>query len=274
MGVVRANPGRIHAGYLFYQLTTGRFNDFLREQIAGANINNLSAGLLYRFQIPLPPLPTQKEIVAEIEGYQRIIDGARQVVENYKPQVKIDPAWSISALGEVCDVIAGQSPEGEYYNENQEGCPFYQGKTEFSDMYVLPPTKWTTQVTKLALPNDILMSVRAPVGPVNLSAQQICIGRGLAAIRPNKELALVLYIFYTLKSREKEIVGNSGSTFASINKDDIKAIIIPLPTLQIQQEIVAQIEKEQALVDASKQLISIYEQKIKDKIAEVWGAAE
>jgi len=93
MGVVRVKPERLHAGYLLQQLTTGHFNDFLREQIAGANINNLSSGLLYRFQIPLPPLDVQKEIVAEIEGYQKVINGARAVLDHYRPHIPVHLDW-------------------------------------------------------------------------------------------------------------------------------------------------------------------------------------
>ena len=93
MGAIRVKPNFLSAFYLFHQLRQNRFNEFLREQIAGANINNLGSKLLYRFQIPLPPLEVQREIVAEIEGYQRVIDGARAVIDNYRPQIVIDPEW-------------------------------------------------------------------------------------------------------------------------------------------------------------------------------------
>ncbi|HVM31748.1 MAG TPA: N-6 DNA methylase, partial [bacterium] len=101
MGVIRVKQGRIRPRYLFEQLTTGHFNNFLREQIAGANINNISGALLYRFKIPLPPLDVQKEIVAEIEGYQKVIDGARAVVENYNPHIPINPDWPVVELENV-----------------------------------------------------------------------------------------------------------------------------------------------------------------------------
>ena len=91
--------------------------------------------------------------------------------------------WEVKKLGDVCEVIAGQSPAGKYYNKIGEGLPFYQGKKEFTDKYLGKPTTWTTNVTKEAQKDDILMSVRAPVGPINFSTQNICIGRGLAAIR-------------------------------------------------------------------------------------------
>ena len=87
MGAIRVNPSKLDAAYLVRQLTTGRFNDFLSEQIAGANINNLSAGLLYRFQIPLPPLDVQMEIVAEIEGFQSEIEELRARIRHYETRI-------------------------------------------------------------------------------------------------------------------------------------------------------------------------------------------
>ena len=78
---------------------------------------------------------------------------------------QLPQGWKEEELGKLADVIAGQSPEGVYYNTVGEGTPFYQGKSEFQEMYLGKPTKWTTKVTKLAKKNDILMSVRAPVGP-------------------------------------------------------------------------------------------------------------
>jgi type I restriction enzyme M protein len=273
MGAIRVKPGRLHAGYLLKQLITGHFNNFLREQIAGANINNLSAGLLYRFQIPLPPLEVQKQIVAEIEGYKKVINGARAVLDNYRPHIPIHPDWPMMELGEVCEVISGQSPEGEYYNETGLGTPFYQGKTEFSDKYIGSPVKWTTQETKIALKDDILMSVRAPVGPVNIATQRICIGRGLAAIRTSDK-ALMPYVFTLLQNKEKTIKGNGGAVFDSINRKDIEAIKIPLPPLAIQQAIVAEIEAEQTLIAANRDLIARFEKKIQATLARIWGEEE
>jgi len=101
MGVIRSDNTRLHSVYLFNLLRQERFNAFLRNQIAGANINNLSAEILYNFQIPLPPLDVQHEIVAEIEGYQRVIDGARAVLDSYRPYVPVDPSWPLVRLGEI-----------------------------------------------------------------------------------------------------------------------------------------------------------------------------
>ncbi len=146
--------------------------------------------------------------------------------------------WKIKTIGDVCKVIAGQSPEGKFYNNNRHGLPFYQGKKEFGEKYIGEPTTWTIKATKEAEANDILMSVRAPVGPINFATQKICIGRGLAVIRATK-LIDKEFLFNFLLKYENEIVGNTGAVFNSINKAQIEAIEIPLPPLFEQQRIVA-----------------------------------
>ena len=163
--------------------------------------------------------------------------------------------WDFIELGKIADVISGQSPRGEFYNDKGIGTPFYQGKTEFTEKFLGKPKTWTTETTRLAIKDDILMSVRAPVGPVNISTQDICIGRGLAAIRVKKELALNDYVFYILKDYEKSITGNTGSTFSSINKKDIEEIKIPLPPLDVQQEIVEELDGYQNIIDGARMVV-------------------
>lgn len=141
-------------------------------------------------------------------------------------------------LGDVCEVIAGQSPEGRFYNSNGIGTPFYQGKKEFGDRQIGAPSKWTTSVTKLAEDGDILMSVRAPVGPVNVCVGSVCIGRGLAAIRPGDKVNRD-FLFHQLRSMESEIAGTEGAVFASINKAQIEGIEIYIPELAEQARLVA-----------------------------------
>jgi len=181
--------------------------------------------------------------------------------ERYKSQISINSNFPIVELKEVAVVISGQSPSSEFYNDNEEGLPFYQGKTEFTEMYIGAPTKWTTEITKEAFKNDILMSVRAPVGPVNYATQHICIGRGLAAIR-TKEVIKKDFLFYLLKSQEGKIKGNGGAVFDSISRNQIEAIKIPLPPLSIQQEIVAEIEQYQKIIDGAKMVVENYKPKI------------
>jgi type I restriction enzyme S subunit len=134
-------------------------------------------------------------------------------------------------IGDLCEVIAGQSPEGKYYNTDGDGIPFYQGKKDFGEKFIEDPTTWTTQTTKIAQAGDILMSVRAPVGPVNFATDEVCIGRGLAAIRSKGELDRE-FLFYQLLHLQPEIAGKEGAVFASINKSEIAAlpiVFVPLP---------------------------------------------
>ena len=268
---IRAVDKRISPKYLY--LTLKGFYDLgetekLQNRTSG--IRNLNKTAYKSIKIPLPPLEFQQAIVDEIEGYQKVIDGARQVVENYKPVIHIDPDWPMVKLGEVCEVISGQSPKGIYYNKDGKGTPFYQGKSNFTEMFIGPPKKWTTSETKIALKDDILMSVRAPVGPVNLAIQRICIGRGLAAIRSDSSKLLVKFLFSYLQTIENNIKGNIGSTFASITNQGIKDISIPLPSVDQQKEIVEQINQEQIAIKASKSLIDSFEEKVKACLNRIW----
>ncbi len=162
-------------------------------------------------------------------------------------------SWSENnkRIVDVCEVIAGQSPQGKYYNKIGKGLPFYQGKKEFTDRNLGEPTTWTTKITKEAFNNDILMSVRAPVGPINIATQHICIGRGLAAIRASDKVDND-YLFYFLLKHESEIVGNVGAVFNSINKTQIGNIQIPIPPLQEQKQIVALLDKAFTAIDQAK----------------------
>ncbi len=160
--------------------------------------------------------------------------------------------WEEKKLGQVCMVIAGQSPEGKYYNTSGEGLPFYQGKKEFNIKYLGSPSTWTTKTTKEANDGDILMSVRAPVGPVNFSTGRICIGRGLAAIRASKDIDKE-FLFNFLIKHENEIIGNAGTVFNSINKTQIENISIPLPSLPEQKRIVKILDEVFEKIDKAKE---------------------
>ena len=158
--------------------------------------------------------------------------------------------WAVTTLADVCQVIQGQSPPGETYNADGMGLPLLQGKAEFGDTY---PTavKWCSAPTKIAKPDDVLISIRAPVGPTNLSHERYCIGRGLAAIRPQGNIP-PKYILYSLRATEQELRANStGTTFEAIRGGDLRSHSIPLPPLPEQYRIVAAIETQFTRLDAS-----------------------
>ena len=145
--------------------------------------------------------------------------------------------WQRKQIGDLCEVIAGQSPEGKFYNAEGNGVPFYQGKKDFGEKFLEAPTTWTTQTTKIAREGDILMSVRAPVGPVNFATGEACIGRGLAAIRSGAELNRD-FLFYQLLHLQPEIAGREGAVFSSINKAEIEALPLAFASFTEQQRIV------------------------------------
>jgi type I restriction enzyme M protein len=176
----------------------------------------------------------------------------------------VDTKWPMTTIGEIAEIISGQSPEGKYYNEHGQGMPFYQGKTEFTDQIIGPPKKWTTSITKVAQSGDILMSVRAPVGPVNLCSSEICIGRGLAAIRVTG--ANPIFIFHVLRNMETEINGNGGAVFDSINKKQISEIRIPLPPIEIQNQTVERIQSLQVKIRNAENEIAESQRAIKSEL--------
>jgi type I restriction enzyme S subunit len=145
--------------------------------------------------------------------------------------------WQRKKICDLCEVIAGQSPDGRFYNSEGNGMPFYQGKRDFGEKFIGDPTTWTMQVTKIARKGDILMSVRAPVGPVNFATDEICIGRGLGAIRSKPELNSD-FLFYQLLLLQPEIAGREGAVFASINKSEIEALPISFAPFPEQMRIV------------------------------------
>ena len=184
---------------------------------------------------------------------------------------QLPQGWKEEELGKLADVIAGQSPEGVYYNTVGEGTPFYQGKSEFQEMYLGKPTKWTTKVTKLAKENDILMSVRAPVGPVNITQEDICIGRGLAAITA-KSMLLQLYLFYHLRFLEDKISGTNGAVFASISKREIEQIKITYPTDKGEQKyIVDTLDAVAEMIKLRKKTIQLTKDLIPAIFQEMFG---
>jgi type I restriction enzyme S subunit len=141
-------------------------------------------------------------------------------------------------------IIMGQSPPSNTYNEKKLGIPFYQGKAEFGKMFP-KPNKYCSEPNRIAEKNDILISVRAPVGPTNLANEKCCIGRGLGAIRCT-ERVLPVFLLYALRSIETciaESVRDQGGGFTAIKKEQLKTIEIPIPKLEEQHRIVSRIEE-------------------------------
>lgn len=171
-------------------------------------------------------------------------------------------------LRDCCTIIAGQSPESKYYNTEGVGIPFFQGKTDFGEVY--PNVRvYCSQPTKIAEKDDILLSVRAPVGPTNLSPGTVCIGRGLTAIRPSEILNLKYLLHYFRFFETQLQQKGTGTTFKAITQDVVKNLEVPIPALDEQERIVARIEELFSELDngvetlkKTKQQLAVYRQAV------------
>ena len=283
MGAIRVKPKFLSPAYLFHQLSQSRFNDFLREQITGTNINNLGSKLLYRFQIPLPPLEVQKEIVSEIEGYQKVVDGARAVVDNYRPHIAIQSEWPEDALGEVCDVRDGTHDSPKYVHD---GYPLItsknlkEGSIDFINVNLISREDLDAINRRSKVDaGDILMPMIGTIGnPVIADVPCEYAVKNVALIKFHKDSRVDnLFLKDILSSAEMQSkfdLQASGSTQRFIPLGFIRKLLIPLPPLETQQAIVAEIEAEQTLVAANRELIERFEKKISEAIDRVWGDAE
>lgn len=171
-------------------------------------------------------------------------------------------------LKDCCTIIAGQSPESKYYNTEGIGIPFFQGKADFGEVY--PRIRvYCSQPTKIAEKDDILLSVRAPVGPTNLSPGTVCIGRGLTAIRPSEILNLRYLLHYFRYFEVQLQQKGTGTTFKAITQDVVKNLEVPIPSLEEQERIVARIEELFSELDngvetlrKTKQQLAVYRQAV------------
>ena len=193
-----------------------------------------------------------KKIAAEKERLVKVGEIKKQsalpLVATYEALFSVPNVWKWTRIGSAAYVEMGQSPPSEHYNRTGHGIPFFQGKADFGKRY---PTAryWCTQPKKYAAPGDILISVRAPVGPTNVASEPCCIGRGLAALRSHNGIDRY-YLLRCLEAFEHVLAAlGFGTTFVAINKNQLTAFVIPLPPLAEQRRIVAKVDELMALCD-------------------------
>ena len=286
VALLKAIPNEkiLNKEYTRYFLSTEKLFkliDRLSQRTSGQTGVDMEA--LNNYLIPIPPLKEQEEIVEILSTVDSQIDDTEKLIEKSKELKKglmqklltkgighsefkktevgeIPIEWEVKKLEDISTVIMGQSPRSESYNEEKNGIPFFQGNSEFGRMY---PTikKWCSEPSKIAEPLDILISVRAPVGAVNLNKCKSCIGRGLAAVRSNDN-SDYMYLYYILSYSEKVLNSSAqGSTFTAINSGDLKGLKIAIPKLEEQQNI------GQILLSIDNE-IEVYENK-KQKLEEL-----
>lgn len=176
--------------------------------------------------------------------------------------------WTICKLEDCLSITMGQSPNSNSYNENRIGLPFYQGSADFGELYPIS-RKWCSAPIKIAEKNDVLLSIRAPVGHLNICYEKSCIGRGLSALHGKGNISNH-FVFFLLKNLQQTLHENStGTTFLAITGERLKNISIPLPPLAEQGRIVAKIEELFAGIDAGvenlkavKNQIALYRQSV------------
>lgn len=253
--------------YLYYEL----LGLDIGTTISGSAQPQITRQALAPFEVKIPPLPIQRKIVERLDAIRKAqelndlqISRAQELFESVVNNLILNGDFPTKRLGDIAEIISGQSPRSINYNKNGDGWPLYQGKRDFGSMFTADPEVWTTEKTKVVKRFDILISVRAPVGPVNLANCEMNIGRGLAAIRPWEDVDY-LFLFYFLQSQEKNIAKlGSGSTFQSVNRSELQNQKIPIPPIETQQKIV---EKLNAVQDYKKTLL-----KQKDLLKELFDS--
>ena len=174
-------------------------------------------------------------------------------------------------LKDVCTINMGQSPDSNSYNDDGDGVPFFQGNADFGERYPIT-RKWCTAPTKMAAPNDILISVRAPIGAMNYAKESCCIGRGLAALTPDKSKVSSEFIFWLMKCKNQELNSKgTGSTFKAIGRKVLEETLVPNITLEKQTEYSAILERVYAVIQARKTELQKLDELVKARFVEMFG---
>ena len=252
--VAKFKPRDINPNFFWSAISTPRYRTTFYRLGGGAAQPNMSGAQIEAVEIPYPPPTVQDRIASILSAYHNLIENNRRRIrlleqsarllykewfvhlrfpghEHVKIKDGVPEGWERKPLGEIADITMGQSPKSVYYNEEGNGLPFHQGVTNFDVRFPSHQTYCTVQ-NRLAEPGDILFSVRAPVGRINITTDRIAIGRGLAAIRSNRDQQNLL--FYTLKNHffKEDMIGG-GAIFAAIPKKDLYGVKLMQPLNQI-----------------------------------------
>ena len=275
--VLRTRRSRILDRFLIELLNTLD----LKLYTTGVTVPKLNQAKLRSIRIPLPPLEVQREIVAEIEAYQRVIDGARAVIDNYKPQIPIDPEWPLRNLSDVATKVTDGTHRTPTYTES--GIPFLRvtdiTKSNTSKKFISEEEH--LQLIKRCHPEngDVLYTKNGTIGVAKVVDwdADFSIFVSLALIKPRHDLIDSRYLESYLNSNgayDQATSRSKSGTVTNLHLVDIKTIRIPLPALAKQLEIVAEMDAEKKLVDANCELVERFEKKIQMAIGRVWGDGE
>jgi type I restriction enzyme M protein len=242
----------------------------------GGTFAEISKSSFSKIKIPLPPLEIQEQIVRELNGYQSIIQGAKQITQNWKPKITPDPSWELVKLGEVCEIFGGGTPsrsEESYWGGNM---PWISSKY-FSDDHKILGSEAITEEglknssSKIAPKGSTILITRVSVGKFAIADKDYAINQDLTAlVCKNKNLDQRFLYLISEMLAEKIKENATGIGVVGVTRDFIVNQKIPLPPIKTQKQIVEEIEAERALVESAKRLIEIHEQKTKATINKLW----
>ena len=279
----RIDPAKAIPQFLYYITKSESWLEWIRSNSKTGTLKNINARQYSSFQFPLPPLDVQKEIVAEIESYQRVIDGARAVIDNYRPNIPISPEWPLVALGAVCNFKRG--PFGGSLKKEvfvKEGYAVYEQSHAISATfdifrYFIDETKYLEMRGFEVHPGDLIMSCSGTMGRTAIVPDDVphgIINQALLkltvkdqVLAPFLKLWMDSYSFQ--QSIEDVAFGAAIRNVASVGV--LKSLEIPLPPLAVQQSIISEIEIEQTIVNGNRELLERFEQKTLAAIGRVWS---
>jgi len=258
--IFRAKQGISDNDFIYYLSQTTWFQQNAINSMVGASgRQRADACFISKTSLILPPLSTQQKIAAILSAYDDLIENNLQRIKlleemaqiTYEewfvrmkfpghehtpidPETGLPEGWKKSPLRYTCTLIMGQSPKSEFYNYEQIGLPFHQGVKDYGRRFP-SDNCWTSYGLRIAKPGDILFSVRAPVGRLNIALKEMVLGRGLSAIRHNE--GEQSFIFYQLQNIffEEDMMGG-GAIFSSVTKKDMMAISLLIPSSDIQKK--------------------------------------
>lgn len=243
--------------FIYYVVASKQFKNAITHLATGTTIKNVSLETMRNYSFIAPSIYEQKRIANILSSLDDKIELNRRINENLEQQAQalfkswfvdfepfkdgkfvdselgmIPEGWKVGILADIANITMGQSPKGTSYNENGNGISFYQGRAEFGNRF--PSVRlFTTEPSRYAEPHSVLLSVRAPVGDINIAVERCCIGRGLASIlSKNKHQSFVLYTMFSLK-KELDKFNSEGTVFGSINRASIENLKIIIPPVDI-----------------------------------------
>jgi type I restriction enzyme M protein len=270
LGVIFPERSKCKVEFLFYCLDYIK-DEIAKERMVGAANVSMKISDLFDIKIPLPPMPVQEKFVEEIENYQKIIDGAISVVQNYKPRIDIDPDWPMLELQNMAQIINGRAFKQEElldrgkYPVLRVGNLFSNKSWYYSDMEL--------DHDKYCDCGDLLFAWSASFGPKIWDGGKVIYHYHIWKIVNDPEIIDKRFLYYMLGVETERIKSEGGRGIAMIHitKEGMEHRKFPLPPLSIQNRIVEDINKEQSLIQGNRELIVHFEQKIKNRLAKVWS---